>query len=115
MSSNNNSNNRNKNNIVDLTSDDDSNSKKHSSSSSGKKWTDPQKRMSVRDMKDELRRLGVPFSDCFTRKDIESRLVLAREAFSNDEGDSSRSRDTKPRGNSFSSLSGGGNISSNNS
>ena len=53
-------------------------------------------------MKDELRHLGVPFSDCFTRQDIESRLLLAREAL--DTGSDSQTRNSKRRGNSFSSL-----------
>jgi hypothetical protein len=92
--------------IVDLTSNDSNknygkNTKKSTPSFDNE--TKSLKLVAIKDMKDELRHLGVPFSDCFTRKDIESRLLLAREAL--DTGNDLHTRNNKRRGNSFSSLS----------
>ncbi len=104
---------RSNNDFVDLTSGEGgSSSNKKSSSSSFAEQVSSLRNMKVKEMKDELRRLKVPFSDCITRQDLESRLVLARDAMGDDYNSTGSSYRNKRRGNSFSSLDGGSGSSS---
>ena len=80
--------------VVDLTADVQSSGMKSAKGGSAKSTS----RMSIKDIKDELRRMRVPFSDCFTRADLEKRLTIALETASDGTSD-------RRRGNSYSSLS----------
>jgi len=80
-------------NVVDLTSEAQNSGTKSTKGGNIKSTS----RMSIKDIKDELRRMRVPFSDCFTRADLENRLTIALETAS--DGASGRRR-----GNSYSSL-----------
>ena len=80
--------------VVDLTADVQSSGMKSAKGGSSKSTS----RMSIKDIKDELRRMRVPFSDCFTRADLEKRLTIALETASDGTSD-------RRRGNSYSSLS----------
>lgn len=102
---------RSNNDFVDLTSGEGGSSSNKKSSSFAEQVSSL-RNMKVKEMKDELRRLKVPFSDCITRQDLESRLVLARDAMGDDYNSTGSSYRNKRRGNSFSSLDGGSGSSS---